>query len=90
MPEAPPPPEKQSSADSPEGKGGGSQSEAKQDSNLWRLAGLGTEVAGSVAFFTAVGWWLDSRFGWTPWGMFGFGMVGIVVGLYRLIRAATR
>jgi hypothetical protein len=90
MPDAPPPPEKQTSAGS-SAEGGGSQAnEAKQDLNLWRLVGLGTELAGVVAFFTAMGWWLDARFGWTPWGMSGFGMLGVIVGLYRFIRAASR
>lgn len=61
-----------------------------QELGLWRLAGLGTELTGTVIVFVAVGWFLDSRFGWTPWGMLSFGLLGVAAGMYRFIKEALR
>ena len=53
-----------------------------------RLAGLGFELAASIAGGGLLGWWLDGRFGTAPrWLLTGLG-IGIVGGLYNLIRAA--
>jgi F0F1-type ATP synthase assembly protein I len=57
---------------------------------LWRLAGIGLELAMTVGVFAALGWWLDNKFGWTPWGLFGFAMLGVVAGLYRFIRTTMK
>jgi len=102
MPETPPSPEKRSrpAGKAPvEGAQGGDtdaeqaraeQAEQAEQRSLWRLAGLGTELTGVVIFFTAVGWWLDARFGWEPWGLLIFGMLGAAVGLYRFIKEAMK
>jgi F0F1-type ATP synthase assembly protein I len=53
-----------------------------------RLAGLGFELAASIAGGGLLGWWLDRRFGTAPKLLLtGLG-IGIVGGLYNLIRAA--
>ena len=53
-----------------------------------RLSGLGIELAAAVAGFTLAGWWWDRHFGTAPWGL-GIGLVlGMVGGMYNLIRQA--
>jgi ATP synthase protein I len=58
-----------------------------------RHAGIGLELAGAVAGFALLGYWIDRHFGSKPWGLLiglGLGMVG---GLYNLVKealAATR
>ena len=37
-----------------------------------------------------LGWWLDQRRGWQPWGLLGGLLLGTAVGLYRLIRESKR
>lgn len=51
------------------------------------LAGLGFDLAASVAVGTALGWWIDHRFGTDPWGIVVCALVGIVGGLLNFVRA---
>jgi F0F1-type ATP synthase assembly protein I len=51
-----------------------------------KLSGLGIELAAAVAGLTLFGYWLDRHFGIGPWGMVVGGTIGIVGGLYNLIR----
>lgn len=37
-----------------------------------------------------VGWWLDERRGWSPWGLLGGLLLGLALGLVRMIREAKR
>lgn len=53
-----------------------------------RYAGIGVESAGAVAVLTLVGWWVDGRFGSAPWGTLAGAMLGLVGGLYNLVREA--
>ena len=58
-----------------------------------RLSGLGIELAAAVAGFTLAGWWWDRHFGTAPWGLWIGLVLGMVGGMYNLIRqalAATR
>lgn len=53
----------------------------------WRkLSGLGIELAAAVAGLSLFGYWLDRHFGTAPWGVVVGGTIGIVGGLYNLIR----
>ncbi|HEY3324731.1 MAG TPA: AtpZ/AtpI family protein [Planctomycetota bacterium] len=61
----------------------------ENDASLWRLLNLGVQLAGTVAVFVAVGWWLDNRFGWSPWGVLIAGMLGISAGLYQFVKDAS-
>lgn len=60
-----------------------------QNSSGWlKVSGIGFELVAAVAGFAFVGWWIDRKQGTAPWGLLigaGLGMVG---GLYNLIRAS--
>lgn len=58
--------------------------------SLW---GVGFELAGAVAGFTLVGYWVDHHFQTHPWGVLIGLVLGLVGGMYNLIReslAASR
>lgn len=76
---APRPPEKER----PPGKPATPQSGLK-------YVGLGLQLAATVGLFTWLGWWLDQRYGWKPWGMACCGLFGIVAGLYHFVKESSR
>jgi F0F1-type ATP synthase assembly protein I len=51
-----------------------------------RYSGVGLELAGATAGLAFVGYWIDGKFGTSPWGILGGVTIGIVGGLYNLIR----
>jgi len=51
-----------------------------------RHSGIGLELAGATAGLALVGYWIDGRFGTTPWGLLGGVVIGLVGGLYNLVR----
>ena len=51
-----------------------------------RYSGVGLELAGATAGLALVGYWIDGKFGTSPWGMLAGVIIGIVGGLYNLIR----
>ena len=51
-----------------------------------RYSGVGLELAGATAGLALVGYWIDSRFGTGPWGILGGVVIGLVGGLYNLVR----
>ncbi len=51
-----------------------------------RHAGVGLELAGAVAGFTLVGYWIDRHFGSQPWGLIVGLALGLVGGMYNLVR----
>lgn len=59
-----------------------------QGKSPWSYAGKGLQFAGTTALFAFMGYYLDRRFGWTPWGTVGLAMVGFIGGLYLLIKDA--
>jgi ATP synthase protein I len=60
------------------------------DSNYGKYLSLGLEMAVGVLLGFGVGWWLDKRFGWTPWGVTIGTLVGSAGGLYLLVREGLR
>lgn len=48
------------------------------------------QFTGSALFGVGVGWWLDGKLGWRPWGLIVGGLVGSGVGFYAFIRTTTR
>jgi ATP synthase protein I len=59
----------------------------EQRSGLRYLA-LGTEFAAAVLGLTLLGWWIDRHFGTTPWAEIIGAVVGLVGGMYNLLREA--
>ena len=51
-----------------------------------RYSGVGIELAGATAGLALVGYWIDGKFGTSPWGILGGVFIGIVGGLYNLVR----
>jgi len=58
--------------------------------NPWRYATVGLELVGGVAVLTGLGYGLDRWRGTAPWGMIGGAILGIVGGLYKLVRDVMR
>ncbi len=66
-------------------------SERSRPRSGWvRLASMGMELTASVVGLAAVGYALDRHFDWTPWGLLTCTMIGLVGGMYNLIREALR
>ena len=51
-----------------------------------RYSGIGVELAGATAGLALLGYWIDRRFGTAPWGIVGGVVIGIVGGMYNLVR----
>ena len=51
-----------------------------------RYSGIGIELAAAIGGFTLVGYWIDRHFATTPWGIVGGVVLGLVGGLYNLVR----
>jgi F0F1-type ATP synthase assembly protein I len=51
-----------------------------------RYSGVGLELAGATAGLALVGYWIDGRFGTQPWGILSGVVIGLVGGLYNLVR----
>ncbi len=64
----------------------------KSDGNApskFRLAGMGLELAGAVIGGCAIGWYVDYKFD-TRYGMITGALIGIVGGMYNLIKQALK
>ena len=55
-----------------------------------RHSGVGLELAGAVAGFALVGYWIDLHYGTNPWGVVVGVILGIVGGLYNFVREALQ
>jgi F0F1-type ATP synthase assembly protein I len=55
-----------------------------------RYSGVGLELAGATAGLAFVGYWIDRRFGTQPWGILGGVAIGLVGGLYNLVRESLQ
>jgi F0F1-type ATP synthase assembly protein I len=61
---------------------------SSRDASLWSLGGAGLQFAATVALMALVGWKLDGWMGWSPWGVVSMTFLGLVGGLYLLIKEA--
>ena len=52
------------------------------------LASAGFEIAAAVGGFAALGWWIDRHRGTAPWGLLIGALLGLIGGLYNLIKSA--
>jgi F0F1-type ATP synthase assembly protein I len=55
-----------------------------------RHSGVGLELAGATAGLALVGYWLDGRFGTAPWGLIAGVILGLVGGLYNLVKESLQ
>jgi F0F1-type ATP synthase assembly protein I len=55
-----------------------------------RLSGIGFELVAAVGAFILVGYWWDRHFGTGPKGMIVGAVLGLVGGMYNLIRQSLR
>ena len=55
-----------------------------------RHSGLGLEMAGATAGFALFGYWLDGRLGTGPWGLIAGVILGLVGGLYNLVKQSLQ
>ncbi|HVT89004.1 MAG TPA: AtpZ/AtpI family protein [Tepidisphaeraceae bacterium] len=62
----------------------------ENDSNWGKFLGIGLEIAVGVGIGAVVGWWLDKRLAWTPWGLIVGTMIGLAGGMYLAIKEAMR
>lgn len=53
-----------------------------------RLAGVGMELAAAVLGLTLLGYWVDRHFGTAPWAEIIGAAVGLIGGMYNLLREA--
>ncbi len=51
-----------------------------------RYSGVGLELAGAVGGLALLGYWIDGHYGTRPWGILGGVVIGLVGGLYNLVR----
>jgi F0F1-type ATP synthase assembly protein I len=51
-----------------------------------KLSGVGVELAAAVAGFALLGYWWDRHFKTAPWGLVIAACLGIVGGLYNVVR----
>jgi F0F1-type ATP synthase assembly protein I len=62
------------------------EDKATDEKSPWRYAGLGLQFLGTTLLFVWMGYELDKRMGWTPWGMVSLAMLSVIGSLYLLIK----
>lgn len=67
----------------------GPEKPRKSISGTMRLAGLGMELAAAVGGACLLGYWIDRRFDTSPWGILILATIGVVGGLYNMIRQSV-
>jgi F0F1-type ATP synthase assembly protein I len=60
--------------------------EPKSEGRWQALSGIGFELVAAVVGFTLVGYWWDRHFGSRPWGLLTGVALGLIGGMYNLIR----
>lgn len=55
--------------------------------DTWKLAGKGVELVAGILVFALLGYWVDQKFERIrPWGLVTGSILGIIGGLYNLVR----
>lgn len=65
------------------GKG---KAKPQESTSLARLSGMGFELVAAVGGFILVGYWWDRHFGTGPRGIVVGAVLGVIGGMYNLIR----
>jgi len=61
------------------------------DRPTWlRFSGIGVEFAGVVIGFTLIGLWIDRHYDKAPWGVVIGSSLGLIGGMYNLIRESLK
>jgi F0F1-type ATP synthase assembly protein I len=55
-----------------------------------RHSGVGLELAGATAGFALLGYWVDRSWGTQPWGIVVGVTLGLIGGLYNLVKESLR
>ena len=55
-----------------------------------RHSGVGLELAGATAGFALIGYWIDRRYQTGPWGVLVGVILGLVGGLYNLVKQSLQ
>ena len=55
-----------------------------------RHSGVGLELAGAVAGFALVGFWVDRRYDTQPWGLVIGLVLGMIGGLYNFVKQSLQ
>lgn len=57
------------------------------DRPTWlRFSGIGVEFVAAIAGFALVGYWVDKHWNVGPWGLVIGAVLGLIGGMYNLIR----
>ena len=56
----------------------------------WSIAGMGFQLVATTLLFAGMGYLLDREFGWSPWGLVVMTLIGMIGGLYLLIKEALK
>jgi ATP synthase protein I len=65
-------------------------SNTKQRSSGARFYAIGFDLAAAVLGFSLVGYWIDRHYGSSPWGLLVCAVLGVIGGLYNLIRDSRK
>jgi ATP synthase protein I len=60
------------------------------DSDWGKYASLGLEMFVGVGLGVLGGYWVDKKFGWSPWGVLCGALLGFAAGLYLLLKEALK
>lgn len=58
--------------------------------NLYEISSLGIEFAFIIVGFVWLGNYLDEKFSISPFGLFGFSILGFSYGLYHIIQRSKK
>jgi ATP synthase protein I len=60
------------------------------EKSAWSYAGIGLQFAATTAVFTCMGLYMDGHWGTSPWGTLGLTLLGLVGGMYLLIKESLK